>query len=86
MVHKNNHARSRQKRQKLRLKNFWNKVMQKRLAKKTLRIPGVTITGDAVKVAMPIDASFYRQGNRRDKTLNQRQRRKIKRQQPHGNY
>ena len=85
-MQQNNHARSKQKRQKLRLKNFWSKVFTKRLAKKTVRVPGVTITGDAIKVAMPLDASFYRQGNHRDKTLNQRQKRKIKRQQPHGKY
>ncbi len=84
MAQRNNHARSKQKRQKLRLKNFWNRVWQKRVAKRMVRTPGTTITGDAIDKAMPIDASFYRQGNRRDRGLNQRQKRKIKRQQPHG--
>lgn len=77
MKQRNNHARSKQKRKKLRLKNFWNKVIEKRLAKKRIKIPGKTITGDAIKQAKPLDARFYRQGNRRDRTLNQRQRRKL---------
>jgi len=86
MAHQNNHARSKQKRQKLRLKNFWNRVFTKRAAKTVVKPRGITITGDAIDVAMPLDASFYRSGNRRDKGLNQRQKRKIKRQQPHGKY
>ena len=74
---KNCHARSKQKRRKLRLKNFWNKVIEKRLAKKRIKIPGKTIVGDAIDFAKPLDASFYRRGNRKDKTLNQRQKRKL---------
>lgn len=79
MKHQNCHARSKQKRAKLRLKNFWARVFNKRAIKRidSLKPKGKTIYGEAVKVAMPLDAMFYRQGNRRDRTLNQRQRRKL---------
>lgn len=79
MKQRNCHARSKQKRAKLRLKNFWARVFNKRAVKKieAIKPKGKTITGDAIDVAMPLDASFYRQGNRRDRTLNQRQRRKL---------
>ena len=84
MAHNNNHARSKQKRAKLRLLNFWNRVFAKRAAKSIVKIPGRTIIGDAIDRARKLDPSLYRINNRGDKGLNQRQKRKIKRQQPHG--
>jgi len=76
---RNCHARSKQKRKSLRLKNYISRIFDKRSQKRmaSFKKKGTTITGDAIDVAMPLDASFYRQGNRRDKTLNQRQRRKL---------
>lgn len=77
MKQKNCHARSKQKRKKLRLKNFLNRVFEKRYLKSRPKFPGQTVYGDAIKVAVPLDPAFYRNGNRRDRTLNQRQKRKL---------
>lgn len=83
MVHKNNHARSKQKRSKLRLKNFWIRVFTKRLEKaKPKEIKGLPFVGNAKTNAKNIrelspdnyrrylDHSFH-------VSLNQRQRRKL---------
>lgn len=84
MKQRNNHARSKRKRKFLRLKNFWKRVFSLRLEKKqkSLRIKGKTIFGEAKKQAVLIRSdSFYDHGFKLK--LNQRQKRKLRRQNPH---
>lgn len=80
-MNKNTHARTKQKRKKLRLKNFLKRVFDKRQQKKieALKPKGKTVYGDAINVAIPVDAHYNRY-NTFDRNLNQRQRRKRARQ------
>ncbi len=86
MKQHNNHARSKQKRKKLRLKNFWQRVFDQRDEKrlKSLRKKGRTIQGPAKKFAMdyhklfPDDNGKWLFDHGHAKDLNQRQKRKRK--------
>ena len=95
MRHKNCHARSKQKRKKLRLKNFWAKVFAKRKdkIKKSHEPKGTTMMGEAKKFARPLPNTLptgdrirwgFLMDHSHAKNLNQRQKRKLRRQQPHG--
>ena len=79
MKQKNNHARSKQKRKALRLKNMQVSIFEKRVKKKmeSFKAKGKTFRCDAIDIAVHVDTKFFRHGNRRDRTLNQRQRRKL---------
>ncbi len=78
MKQKVNHARSKQRRKTLRLKNFFKRVMDKRFEKKmeALKPKGTTVYGKAASNAIKVDASFNR-NNHHGRFLNQRQKRKI---------
>lgn len=88
MAHNNNHARTKEKRKKLRLKNFWNRVFDKRREKqqKANEPKGKTFTGPAKRHAIHISMLFptgdisWNFQNHHPKDLNQRQRRKRRRQ------
>ena len=94
MKHKNCHARSKDKRRKLKLKNFWRRVFEKRTARKlkALKTPGVPFVGVAKKAAPHVSTLFpsgpsswyFNSGNRRDKDFNQRQKRKRARWETRG--
>ena len=82
MTHKNNHARSKQKRAKLRLKNFWIKVFEKRWVKaKPKIIKGLPFVGNAktnAKNIRELSPDNYRRylDHAHPMRLNQRQKRK----------
>lgn len=88
---RNNHARSKRKRRLLKLKNFFSRVFDKRSAKmiKANQPKGLTIVGDAKKYATSLEKLFpdggggYLFNPERKKYLNQRQKRKRWRQNPH---
>lgn len=93
MPQRNNHARSKQKRKALRLKNFTKSVHEKRLQKmaRLRRAKGKPLVGEAkalvphISVLFPTGYSWnWNTGNRRDKTFNQRQKRKRFRHEPRG--
>lgn len=81
---RNCHARSKQKRKQLRLKNRVTATHERRLRRYLPEPPkGITIYGEAKKAAVhmsdlyPTGSSWYwNTGNTRDKSLNQRQKRK----------
>ena len=88
----NNHARTKEKRKKLRLKAFHKKVHEKRMIKKmqALKPKGLTITGPAIHKAIHVSALFPKGDsylflfrNENEKKYNQRKRRKLVRQNPH---
>lgn len=83
MTHKNNHARSKQKRKKLRLKNLLTSIRERLLAKirKAQKPRGITIVGIAKNHAIDLTGANYGlsksfRDNDFNKTLNQRQKRK----------
>lgn len=92
MKQRNNHARSKRKRKLLRLKNFFKRIITKREQKKiqALKPKGVTIIGNAKDLAISVHELFpngdygfmFSKGHRY--IPNQRQKRKLRRQQPHG--
>lgn len=77
MKQKVNHARSKQKRKALRLKNFFSKVLLKRHQKKidALKPKGKTIYGKALEAAHRV-SHLFNVGNNHGRYLNQRQKRK----------
>ena len=86
MKQKANHARSKQKRAKLRLKNIWVKVFTKRWIKqKPKEIKGIPFVGNAktnAKNIRELSPDNYRRylDHGFQMKLNQRQKRKLNRQ------
>lgn len=88
MTHRNNHARSKQKRQKLRLKNFFKAVFERRAKKRldALKPKGRTfrrikhITAKDVATYCSVGELYDYQHAR---NLNQRQKRKRQRSSNH---
>jgi hypothetical protein len=92
---RNNHARSKRKRRALRLKNFFTRIVNNRLQKKqkAMKEKGTTFVLPNNQVGAkdfaPHVETLWPQGsgflfdNHHPKNLNQRQKRKIKRQNPH---
>lgn len=84
MTHKNNHARSKQKRKKLRLKNFFRSVFDRRLKKrqKAMEPKGKTVVGAAITHALDFTGKNFFAANggwfdhQHAMNLNQRQKRK----------
>ncbi len=73
-----NHARTKEKRKQLKLKNFFKRVIENRFEKAKIKPRGKTIYGNALLAAIDLTGSCirYATGIRR----NQRKRRKVARQ------
>lgn len=81
-MQKNNHARSKQRRKMLKLKNFFKKVFAKRFEKTLVKPKGETIEGNAklnaknLRVISPDNYRRYLDGSH-EVNKNQRQKRKL---------
>lgn len=89
MKQKNNHARSKQKRKKLRMKNKMRSIIEKRIQKieREKKPKGKTIVGNATAHAIDLTNLEYREairiaGSNKGIFRNQRQKRKQRRNNP----